>query len=179
MAVDVRTRFADAATVFAPQKGASPAQVGLLRARLEQLIVRYRDEFGVDVSEMEGAGAAGGLAGGLAAIGGRIFSGFDLVADLTDLPERLAGADLVVTGEGHLDDQSLDGKVVGGVLDLAEELGVPAAVIVGATDDDARQTVTDRGATVTTLVELVGGDDAMNQPKTAVRRAMTAVLDRR
>ena len=146
VAVDVRTRFVDAAPLFAPQKGASPAQVGLLRARLEQLAVRYRDEYGIDVSELEGAGAAGGLAGGLAAIGGRIISGFELVADLTELPERLVDADLVVTGEGHLDDQSLDGKVVGGVLDLAEEAGVPVAVIVGATDDDARQIVTDRAA---------------------------------
>jgi len=177
VAVDVRTRFVDAAPLFAPQKGASAAQVGLLRARLEQLVVRYRDEYGVDVGELEGAGAAGGLAGGLAAIGGRIISGFELVADLTELPERLVDADLVVTGEGHLDDQSLDGKVVGGVLDLAEEAGVPVSVIVGASDDDARQIVADRGATVITLVDLIGAESALSQPKTGVRGAMTAILD--
>lgn len=179
IAVDVRTRFTDAAPVFAPQKGASAAQVGLLRARLEQLVVRYRNEYGVDVSELIGAGAAGGLAGGLAALGGRIVSGFDLVAELTELADRIAGADLVVTGEGHLDDQSLDGKVVGGVLDLAAAAGVPVVVIVGDTDDDARDEVVGRGAAVVALVDTVGPDDARHQPKTAVRRAMAAVLDGR
>ena len=115
----MRTRFVDAAAVFAPQKGATPAQVALLTARLEQLAERYRDEYGVDVGELAGAGAAGGLAGGLAALGGRLVPGFDLVAEHLDLDDRVAAADLVVTGEGYLDAQSLDGKVVGGVCELA------------------------------------------------------------
>ena len=96
-------RFVDAAAVFAPQKGASPAQVGLLTARLSQLAQRYRDELGVDVTELVGGGAAGGLAGGLAALGGRIVPGFELVAEHVELPERIAAADVVVTGEGYLD----------------------------------------------------------------------------
>ena len=87
VACDVRTRFVDAAAVFAPQKGASPAQVGMLTARLSQLAQRYRDELGVDVTELVGGGAAGGLAGGLAALGGRIVPGFELVAEHVDLPE--------------------------------------------------------------------------------------------
>ena len=103
VACDVRTRFVDAAAVFAPQKGASPAQVGLLTARLSQLAQRYRDELGVDVTELVGGGAAGGLAGGLAALGGRIVPGFELVAEHVDLPEQIAAADAVVTGEGYLD----------------------------------------------------------------------------
>ena len=65
-----------------------PAQVGLLTARLEQLARRYRDEFGVDVTELDGAGAAGGLAGGLAALGGRLVGGFELVAEHVELDER-------------------------------------------------------------------------------------------
>ena len=116
---DVRTRFVDAATVFGPQKGASPAQVSLLTARLEQLAQRYRDQFGVDVRELAGAGAAGGLAGALAALGGRLVPGFELVAEHVELEDRIATADTVVTGEGYLDAQSLEGKVVGGVCDLA------------------------------------------------------------
>ena len=76
-------------------------------------------EHGVDVLDLEGAGAAGGLAGGLAAAGARLVSGFDLVADEVDLDERIEGADLVVTGEGFLDEQSFEGKVVGGVVALA------------------------------------------------------------
>ena len=80
-ACDSRVPFLDAATVFAPQKGATPAQVELLRRRLERLAQVYLDEHGVDVLALEGAGAAGGLAGGLAAVGAELVSGFDLVAD--------------------------------------------------------------------------------------------------
>ena len=116
---DVRTRFVDAAAVFAPQKGASAAQVELLRRRLERLADVYLADHGVDVRALEGAGAAGGLAGGLAAAGARLVGGFDAVADELDLPDLIEGADLVVTGEGFLDEQSFEGKVVGGVADLA------------------------------------------------------------
>ena len=111
---DVRTRFVDAAAVFAPQKGASPAQVGLLTARL----VRARPALPRRARRRRHRARRrrrGGLAGGLAALGGRIVPGFELVAEHVDLPERIAAADAVVTGEGYLDAQSLDGKVVGGV----------------------------------------------------------------
>ncbi len=131
VACDVRLPFLDAAEVFGPQKGAGPAQVELLRRRLERLAQVYRDDFGVDVTTLEGAGAAGGLAGGLAAVGAVLEPGFDLVAEALDLEERLAGADLVVTGEGFVDDQSFDGKVVGGVVELAAEGGVPVLVVAG------------------------------------------------
>src|SRR5439155_924851 len=93
VACDVDARFLDAADVFAPQKGATPEQVPLLRERLEKLVV----------PDLPGSGAAGGLAGGLAAIGARLLQGFDLVADRVGLDERLAEADLVVTGEGLVD----------------------------------------------------------------------------
>jgi glycerate kinase len=119
VASDVTTRFGDAATVFGPQKGATPVQVTALTQRLAELADRYRRETGVDVTGVPGAGAAGGLAGGLVALGARIEPGFDLVAGLVGLGERLARADLAVTGEGHLDPPSFQGKVPGGVLDLA------------------------------------------------------------
>jgi glycerate kinase len=131
VACDVRTRFLDAAEVFAPQKGASPAQVALLRRRLERLAQVYVEDHGVDVREIEGSGAAGGLAGGLAAIGAKLVPGFDLIADEVDLDRCIEGADLVVTGEGFLDAQSFEGKVVGGVAELAAELGVPVLAVVG------------------------------------------------
>ncbi len=119
VACDVSTPFDMAARTFAPQKGATPAQVELLAARLDALAERYRDELGVDVDRVEGAGAAGGLAGGLAASGARLVPGFALVAALVGLDRRVASADLVVTGEGHLDTTSFSGKVVGGVLAAA------------------------------------------------------------
>ena len=75
VACDVTTRFVDAAAVFGPQKGASPSQVQLLTRRLERLGQRYAEQFGVDVTEIPGSGAAGGIAGMLAALGGRLVPG--------------------------------------------------------------------------------------------------------
>jgi glycerate kinase len=137
VACDVRTRFVDAAEVFAPQKGASPAQVKLLRRRLERLVQVYADEHGVDVDGLVRSGAAGGLAGGLAAaVGARLADGFGLIADAVDLYDLIEQADLVVTGEGRLDATSFDGKVVGGVVDLARAAGVPVVAVVGQTAPD-------------------------------------------
>lgn len=121
VACDVTARFLDAAEVFAPQKGATPEQVLILRDRLSRL----------DVPDIPGSGAAGGLAGGLAAVGGLLLPGFDLVADRLDLAEHLAGADLVVTGEGRIDATSVTGKVVGRVLERAAAAGVETLVVAG------------------------------------------------
>ncbi len=128
---DVRTRFVDAAEVFAPQKGASPAQVELLRRRLDRLADVYLADHGVDVRALPGAGAAGGLAGGLAAAGARLVGGFDAIADELGVHDLIEGADLVVTAEGFLDEQSFEGKVVGGVTELAVASGVPCVAVVG------------------------------------------------
>jgi glycerate kinase len=88
------------------------------------------------VSVVRGAGAAGGLGGGLAALGGRIVPGFELVAGIVGLRARLAGADLVVTGEGHLDPPSLTGKVVGEVLRDVDGRA-PVLCVVGDADPTA------------------------------------------
>ena len=171
IACDVETRFTDAAPVFAPQKGATPAQVDLLRNRLERLVQVYRDEFGVDVADLSGAGAAGGLAGGLAALGGRIVGGFDLVADEVGLHDAIEGADLVITGEGHLDTQSFDGKVVGGVAAIAAEHCVPVVVICGVADDDGA----DRLLTHQ-LVTIVGEDEAFSRPIASITKVARDVI---
>jgi glycerate 2-kinase len=136
VACDVTTPFLDAAAVFGPQKGATPEQVVALGRRLADLAARYRREAGVEVTDVVGAGAAGGLAGGLVALGARIEPGFDLVAGLVGLAERMDRADLVVTGEGHLDPPSFHGKVPGGVLALARARSRPPPVlcIVGGAD---------------------------------------------
>jgi glycerate kinase len=137
VACDVDTLFVDAAEVFAPQKGATPAQVALLRRRLQRLAQIYLRDYGVDVTQVPGSGAAGGLAGGLAAAGALLVGGFDVVAEALSLAERIAAADLVVTGEGTLDAESFEGKAVGGVVDLAVAAGVPVLVVAGdvATDE--------------------------------------------
>jgi glycerate kinase len=155
---DVRTRFVDAAEVFAPQKGASPAQVELLRRRLDRLADVYRSDYGVDVGDLDGAGAAGGLAGGLAVAGASLVPGFAAVADELDLHDVVEGADLVITAEGFLDQQSFEGKVVGGVVGLAAPLGVPCVAIVGEVVDDLDPP--GKGLEVVSLVERFGRERA-------------------
>jgi glycerate kinase len=137
VACDVRCGFVEAAERFAPQKGATPAQVELLQRRLERLAQVYADEYGLDVTVLEGAGAAGGLAGGLACVGAELVPGAELVADRVGLEDALEHADVVVTGEGFLDAESFDGKVVGTVADLARGLGVPVVAVVGECFDGA------------------------------------------
>jgi len=152
VACDVTTTFVDAARVFGPQKGAAPDDVAELERRLEGLADRYRDARGVDVRQLPGAGAAGGLAGGLAAYGARLVPGAPLVADIVGLREALQGASLVLTGEGRLDATSFAGKVVGHVLNDARALGVPASVVAG----DAEREALPDGVRCLTLVELGG-----------------------
>ncbi len=131
VACDVVTSFVDAARDFGPQKGASPGQVRFLTERLESLADDYLARFGTDVRVIPGAGAAGGLAGGLAALGARLVGGFDLVADRVGLDGAIREADLVLTGEGRLDSQSLEGKVVGGLDRRCAEAGVAMWAVVG------------------------------------------------
>ncbi len=122
-----------AARMFGPQKGASRAAVHELERGLENWAGVLEREFGLDVRMLPGAGAAGGLPAGLAAaLGACLCSGFDEIARLVKLRERLSRCDVCVTGEGRLDEQTLRGKVVAGVARLAAEAGVPALALVGA-----------------------------------------------
>lgn len=160
--------------VFGPQKGATPAQVKLLTARLERLADVYRHDYGVDVSRIDGAGAAGGLAGGLAALGGRLVPGFDLVSDELDLHDQVAAADVVVTGEGYLDAQSFRGKVVGGVQRLATAAGKPVAAVVGGANSEVRERIRHES-----LVDRFGSELAYAEPLNCIRRRGDAAGSRR
>lgn len=175
VACDVRTTFVEAATVFAPQKGASPAQVELLRRRLERLAQLYGEAYGVDVRSLPGSGAAGGLAGGLAAVGARLVPGFEVVADEVDLPGRLEPADLVVTGEGFLDEASFAGKAVGGVAELGCGAGVAVLVVAGEILDGV---AVPAGVDTVSLVERFGRRRAMEDTLTCVEEAVSARLGR-
>jgi glycerate kinase len=178
VACDVTTTFVDAAEVFAPQKGATAAQVALLRRRLERLAEVYLEDHGVDVRDIEGSGAAGGLGGGLAALGARLVPGFDVVGDAVELEERIAGADLVVTGEGFLDGQSFDGKTVGGVVELAAAAGVPVLLVCGDVYRDELPPDPFGGADVevVSLVERFGADRAMAATASCVEEVVAARL---
>ena len=172
VACDVRTRFLDAADVFAEQKGATPAQIELLRRRLERLAQVYEQEYGLTVATLDRSGAAGGLAGGLAAIGARLVDGFELVADQLALFDRLETADLVITGEGFVDAQSFEGKVVGGVVELAGAADVPVLAIAGDVYDGAGDRVE-----AVSLVARYGRERALADPvgcvEAVVRDALT------
>jgi glycerate kinase len=175
VACDVTTTFLHAAAVFGPQKGATPAQVEELTERLATLAERYRREFGVAVDGIAGSGAAGGLAGGLVALGARLVPGFDLVARLIGLAERMAQADLVVTGEGHLDPPSFEGKVPGGVLALAGRC--PVLCIVGHADPELLHSPPP-SMEIISLEARFGAEAARNDTAALVATVTGEVLDR-
>jgi glycerate kinase len=130
-----------AAAVFAPQKGASPDDVRVLDAALIRYAGVLSRDLGVDVAAVPGAGGAGGTAAGAMAVGGRVVSGAALVCDLVGLSEVIAGAALVVTGEGALDEQTLSGKAPAEVAARARTAGVPCLALAGVVAvDPARLT---------------------------------------
>jgi glycerate 2-kinase len=125
---DVATPFEDAAIVFGPQKGADPALVERLTARLDELAsILPRDPRGVPMT-----GCAGGLSGGLwATYGAELVSGADYLLDRLGFDRLLEDAELVITGEGRLDEQSMAGKVVGVVAERCRRADVPCFAVVG------------------------------------------------
>lgn len=147
-----------ASAVYGPQKGATPADVALLDRALAHLAaVIYRD-LGLDIRHVPGAGAAGGLGAGLVAfLGARLRRGVDVVMEALRLEERMEGVDLVVTGEGTFDRQSLAGKAPAGVLRLAHSNRVPAVVLCG------RKEIAVEGVVVASLAERFGGEEAMRR----------------
>lgn len=125
-----------AAAVFGPQKGAGPAMVRRLDEGLRHLAEVIRRDLGRDVLELPGGGAAGGFGAGAAAFfASPLRMGIDVVLELTAFDEKAADADLIITGEGRLDSQSLRGKVVIGVGRRAKPLGVPVVAVVGDIGD--------------------------------------------
>lgn len=126
-----------AAHVFGPQKGAGPEQVRALDAGLRRLSGVMLRELGRDYSALPGAGAAGAMGAGVTAfLGARLQSGIEAVLDAVDFDRAAADADLIFTGEGRLDSQSLRGKVVIGVARRAKRLGKPVVALVGGVEGD-------------------------------------------
>ena len=125
-----------AAAVFGPQKGASKEEVCLLDRNLGHLAEIILRDLGKDIRLLPGAGAAGGMGGGMAAFfGSRLQAGIETVLDIVGFDDKVRGADLVLSGEGKLDSQSLRGKVVIGVARRAKRQGVPLIAIVGDIGD--------------------------------------------
>jgi glycerate kinase len=150
-----------AAAVFGPQKGASPDDVITLDAALRRFADVVHRDTNIDVTLIEGSGAAGGLGAGLvAAAGATIEPGFPIVAEAINLRDRIAVADLVITGEGRLDSQTAFGKAPAGVAAIARDLGKPVIAIAGSlTDYDLASGTFD--LVMASMPEGMSLDDAM------------------
>jgi len=126
-----------AAAVFGPQKGADEAMVKLLDANLAHMAEVIRRDLGKDIRDLPGAGAAGGMGAGMAAfLGSRLQMGIETVLDTVHFDSLLHDADMVFSGEGKIDFQSLRGKVVIGVARRTKKAGVPLIAIVGDIGDN-------------------------------------------
>ncbi len=131
-----------ASAVFGPQKGAGPEMVARLDRNLAHLADVAEQTLGRRLRDIPGTGAAGGLGFGLLAFfDARMRPGVEIVMEAAGLRERLRGADLVVTGEGRIDRQSMMGKVIAGVGRAAAEVGVPAVALVGSVGEGAEETL--------------------------------------
>jgi glycerate kinase len=124
-----------AARIYAPQKGATPDQVEELEQGLANLAEIIKKRLNIDVTTISGGGAAGGLGAGLYAfLGARLKKGIEVMKELTHLEEKVNQADLVITGEGKLDDQIFFGKGPFGVADTAKKYSVPCIALAGSID---------------------------------------------
>lgn len=125
-----------AACIFAPQKGADPEMVAALDKGLQHLAQVIWQTTGHDIATMPGAGAAGGMGGTLSALlNAELKPGIDLLLDLTDFDKLIEGADLIITGEGKSDRQTVMGKVPSGILKRARRQGIPVILVSGSIED--------------------------------------------
>ena len=157
-----------ASAVFGPQKGASQADVALLDAalaRFAQVVERDLPGCPPGLAHRPGAGAAGGLGAAVLALGGRCESGIGLVRRLTRLDAALTEVDLVITGEGSFDTQSLRGKVVAGVARAAQAAGRPCVVLAGRVTVGADEAAAAGVTRAYSLVDHYGTQElAMTRP---------------
>ena len=161
-----------AARVYGPQKGATPEQVELLDQYLEHFAEIVKRDLGKDVKETPGSGAAGGLGAGLMAfLNAELKSGIDIVIEASDLRKRMAGADLVITGEGQLDEQTAYGKTPTGVSRVAEEMGIPVLAIAGGIKSGA-ETSYEEG--IDAMMSIVPGPISLEE---AIERSSELVAE--
>lgn len=122
-----------AAHVYSPQKGATKQQVELLDKGLEKLAGLLQEKFNIDVQQIPGAGAAGGVGGGARCfLNAQLISGIDMIIELSKFNNRIKDANYIITGEGILDSQTLDGKTIRGVIKSAKEYDIPVIALCGS-----------------------------------------------
>jgi glycerate kinase len=155
------------AAVFGPQKGAKPSDIPRLDRNLARLADIVLRDVGLDIARRPGGGAAGGLTAGLLAIGATQEPGIDLVLDAVRFDSHVSDADLVLTGEGRVDAQTAQGKVISGVLHRAARLGVPVIALGGSVRGDELQPLYDLGL----IAALPIADGPMSYAKAFARAA--------
>jgi glycerate kinase len=171
-----------ASAVYGPQKGATSEMVAELDAALANYAAIVKRDLGVDVADLPGAGAAGGLGAALAAFLEASFKpGIDVVLDVARFETQVAGADLVLTGEGRLDGQTLCGKTISGLLSRANGLRIPVGAFGGSADTTAVAELRARGLLF--ALPLVQGavtlEQAMSRPYATLADAVARELKRR
>lgn len=161
-----------ASAIYGPQKGATPEMVAALDAALVRLAEVARADLGVDVEYLQGAGAAGGLGGGMVAfLDAELRAGVDIVLDTVGIDAALEGADLAIVGEGALDYQTVYNKAPVGVAQRAAKLGVPVIAIAG-TLGDGYEAVYEHG--IAAAAPIVSGPMALED---ASERAAELIAD--
>lgn len=136
---DVKTPYAGEngyAKVFAAQKGANEKQIEQQNQEALKIVEQVKSIYNIDLQNVPGSGAAGGLGGILYLLGGQLTSGFDKISEYLKLEEKIAGADLVITGEGKMDAQTANGKLPSGIARLAAKYNVPVIAFCGTLDKD-------------------------------------------
>ena len=169
-ACDVRSPLTGpegASRVFAPQKGAGPAEVEILECAMARYADVLRDDLGIDVVSLPGAGAAGGLGAGLAAFcGATLESGIDVVLDATGFDAALSSCDLLLTGEGRVDAQTRQGKALAGLLRRAFAARVPVACVAGSVRGPRTEYTGEKG-----FIALESLEDGPGGPERAMNDA--------
>ncbi|WKA54453.1 glycerate kinase [Planococcus shixiaomingii] len=182
VASDVRNRLcgaAGASAIFGPQKGATPDMVDQLDAALRHFAEVAKEQSGMDLLSFEGGGAAGGMGASLIAfLQADLQSGIGLVMESIDFEGKIQGADMIITGEGRLDAQTLDGKLITGITEAANKAGVPVIALAGAQALSAKQ-LAEIG--LVSAFSIVSGPctvlEAMEQVETLMTEKTIAIMN--
>lgn len=160
--------------VYASQKGATPEQIQKLDLGLKHLANRIKQQTGIDLQQIPGSGAGGGVAGGLHAfLNTKLKSGIQIIFDLIQFSSAVAWADVVITGEGKLDAQTLQGKVVAGVALEANKQRKPVLIVCGKNELNADQAQVLGVSRIESLIEFVGIEKAMAKTREALEGLAT------
>ena len=167
-----------ASAVYGPQKGATPDQVRELDEGLKHFSLIIKEQLGLDLANMPGAGAAGGLGAGLVAFtGAKVKSGIEAILEACDFHEKLKWADLVITGEGKIDRQSAYGKVISGISQAAKKDGVPVVAVSGSIEYGA-EAIYDKGVASmeAAVCKPMALDEAIGNAEVLVENAVERMM---